>query len=166
MNFIERKKFNNLFNILTKESGISNDKFQRYEEATKLFVFFNEQLKVDKDFLSSNQLRLLKKLYNNEYKYLKNFLYPKPDVFGSKKGLSNIKERTEQKKLRDKKSIHDHGISVTATARKDLDLSKPKIFHRNNCWWLGDVPYGRGIIFSNRDEAIKKGYRPCRKCRP
>ena len=166
MNFIERKKFNDLFNILTKESGISNDKFQRYEEATNLLVFFNEQLKVDKDFLSSNQLKLLKKLYNNEYKYLKNFLYPKPDVFGSKKGLSNIKERMKQKKLRDKKSIHDHGISVTATARKDLDLSKPKIFHRNDCGWLSNVPYGSGIIFRDRQAAIKEGYRPCYKCKP
>ena len=83
MNFIERKKFNDLFNILTKENGISNDKFQRYEEATNLLGFFNEQLKVDKDFLSSNQLKLLKKLYNNEYKYLKKFLYTKSSVYGA-----------------------------------------------------------------------------------
>jgi hypothetical protein len=83
MNFIERKKFNNLFNILTKENGISNDKFQRYEEATKLLGFFNERLKVDKEFLSLNQLKLLKKLYNNEYKYLKKFLYTKSSVYGA-----------------------------------------------------------------------------------
>ena len=108
----------------------------------------------------------LKKIYNNEYKYLKKFLYPKQDSFGSKKGLLNIKERMEQKKIREKKSTHTHGISVTATARADLDLSKPKIFHKNNCGWLRNVPYGRGIIFSDRDAAIKVGYRPCHVCRP
>ena len=166
MNFIGRKKFNDLFNILTKESGISNDKFQRYEEATNLLGFFNEQLKVDKNFLSTNQLKLLKKLYNNEYKYLKKFLYPNQDSFGSKKGLLNIKERMQQKKLREKESSHTHGISVTATARADLDLSKPKIFHKNNCGWLRNVPYGRGIIFSDRDAAIKQGYRSCNVCKP
>ena len=124
MNFIERKKFNDLFNILTKENGISNDKFQRYEEATSLLGFFNEQLKSDKDFLSSNQLKLLKKLYKNEYKYLKKFLYPKSD------------------------------------------LSKPKIFHKNNCKEISNVPYENGIIFKDRNEAIERGYRPCYVCSP
>ena len=166
MNFIERKKFNDLFNILTKENGISNDKFQRYEEATSLLGFFNEQLKSDKDFLSSNQLKLLKKLYKNEYKYLKKFLYPKSDVYGSKKGLSNIKEIMVQEKLREKESMHNHGISVTATARKDLDLSKPKIFHKNNCKEISNVPYENGIIFKDRNEAIERGYRPCYVCSP
>ena len=166
MNFIGRKKFNDLFNILTKESGISNDKFQRYEEATNLLGFFNEQLKVDKNFLSTNQLKLLKKLYNNEYKYLKKFLYPKQDSFGSKKGLLNIKERMQQKKLREKESSHTHGISVTATLRNDLDLSKPKIFHKNNCKEISNVPYENGIIFKDRNEAIERGYRSCYVCSP
>jgi hypothetical protein len=166
MNFIGRKKFNDLFNILTKESGISNDKFQRYEEATNLLGFFNEQLKVDKEFLSTNQLKLLKKLYNNEYKYLKKFLYPKSDVYGSIKGLSNIREIIEQKKLRKKESMHNHGISVTATLRNDLDLSKPKIFHKNNCKEISNVPYENGIIFKDRNEAIERDYRPCYVCSP
>ena len=52
MNYIERKKFDDLFSVLTKESGISNDKFQRYEEASNLLGFFNERLKIDKSFLS------------------------------------------------------------------------------------------------------------------
>ena len=83
MNYIERKKFDDLFKILTKDSGISNDKFQRYEEASNLLAFFNERLKIDKSFLSLNQLKLLKKLYNNEYKYLKKFLYTKSSVYGA-----------------------------------------------------------------------------------
>ena len=96
------------------------------------------------------------------------FLKKKPKK-GSGKGLANIKstfkELKNQEEARNKpyKSV---GISVTATARKDLDLSMPKIFHKNDCKWLKDVPYGRGIIFENRDMAIKEGYRPCVDCRP
>ena len=80
--------------------------------------------------------------------------------------LCKSQPRMQQKKLRQKASSHTHGISVTATARADLDLSKPKIFHKNNCGWLRNVPYGRGIIFSDKDAAIKQGYRPCNVCRP
>ena len=66
MNYIERKKFDDLFNILTKDSGISNDKFQRYEEASNLLGFFNERLKIDKSFLSSNQLKLLNQCFQHQ----------------------------------------------------------------------------------------------------
>ena len=84
----------------------------------------------------------------------------------NKFALSNIRERMQQKKLIEKKSTHNHGISVTATAREDLDLSKPKIFHKNNCKEISNVPYENGIIFKDRNEAIERGYRPCYVCSP
>ena len=87
----------------------------------------------------------------------------------SLKGLANIIRadlKLKQQKLARKKSMPTKGMSVTATLRKDLDLSKDKIFHKNDCKHLENVPYGRGIIFKNRDDAIREGYRPCHVCRP
>ena len=100
-----------------------------------------------------------------EQKKLRAIRVPK----GSKEGLSNISEvcnKLEIQKTERENPYEPKGMSVTATARRDLDLSKPKIFHKNDCEWLRNVPYGRGIIFKNRDEAIKENYRPCKICNP
>jgi len=81
----------------------------------------------------------------------------------------NYEEHEQQKPINyllGKEKFKPKGISVTATQRKDLDLSKPNIFHKNNCTWLKNVPYGYGIIFENREAAIASHYRPCRVCKP
>ena len=88
---------------------------------------------------------------------------------GSKEGLSNISKVYNKLKIQKherEKPYKSKGMSVTATIRRDLDLSKPKIFHKNECKWLENVPYGQGIIFKNRDEAIQENYRPCKVCKP
>ena len=108
---------------------------------------------------------LIETYYQKEKKKLRAIRVPK----GSKEGLSNISEvcnKLEIQKTEREKPYEPKGMSVTATARRDLDLSKPKIFHKNDCEWLRNVPYGRGIIFKNRDEAIKENYRPCKICNP
>ncbi|MBP2652587.1 MAG: nuclease [Firmicutes bacterium] len=39
-------------------------------------------------------------------------------------------------------------------------------FHRPDCQWAHKISAGNKITFSTREEAIKKGYEPCKVCRP
>lgn len=40
------------------------------------------------------------------------------------------------------------------------------IFHRAGCHYVRRMNEGNKVEFDNREEAISKGYRPCKKCRP
>lgn len=154
---------NNIQNLINELKSLlrENDKQFIVMRATaireELLVLYRE----NKSLFDKDSIDLIKSL-------LWIFLKKKPKK-GSGKGLGNnkstFKELKNQEKARSK-PYKSGGISVTATARKDLDLSMQKIFHKNDCKSLYEVPYGRGIIFENRDVAIKEGYRPCVVCRP
>lgn len=44
--------------------------------------------------------------------------------------------------------------------------SKTKKFHKHSCVSAGKVKDSNKVNFSNRDEAINKGYVPCENCKP
>lgn len=44
--------------------------------------------------------------------------------------------------------------------------SAQSIFHRSTCGWMRNVPLNSVIQFSNREDAIKTGFKPCKSCRP
>ena len=44
--------------------------------------------------------------------------------------------------------------------------SKDLVFHRQQCGWMRNVAYGSELVFRDRESAIKRGYQPCRSCKP
>jgi len=52
-------------------------------------------------------------------------------------------------------------IKYVATAE-----SADRVFHKSTCGWMNHVPLDSEIVFSTRDAAIKRGYSPCRSCKP
>jgi hypothetical protein len=44
--------------------------------------------------------------------------------------------------------------------------TQDRVFHKSTCGWLKNTSSDREIRFSSRDEAIKRGFRPCTSCRP
>ena len=43
---------------------------------------------------------------------------------------------------------------------------KSDVFHKDNCYYVGRIKAQNLISFKTSKEAIKKGYRPCKVCRP
>jgi len=44
--------------------------------------------------------------------------------------------------------------------------TEDRVFHKSTCGWLKNTSLDREIRFSTREEAIKRGFRPCTSCRP
>ena len=40
------------------------------------------------------------------------------------------------------------------------------IFHKSTCHYVNKMSESNKIGFENRQQAIDKGYRPCKKCKP
>jgi len=70
----------------------------------------------------------------------------------SKCGVKDIRLTTKKAK---------YGIQYVATSQ-----SGDRVFHRSTCGWMKNVSLNSEIIFQSRDYAIKKGYSPCKSCRP
>ena len=53
---------------------------------------------------------------------------------------------------------------------EDLTLypanSRSKIFHREDCMYVEKISEENYKSFFDRDDAVKEGYRPCKKCKP
>lgn len=47
-----------------------------------------------------------------------------------------------------------------------IGSKRSKRFHRPNCKWAKKIYKENKITFKNRDEALDKGYSPCRVCNP
>jgi len=67
-------------------------------------------------------------------------------------GDSNLQIFTKEKQV---------SGSYVATAS-----SKRRVFHKSKCGWLVHVPLDSAILFNNREEPIRLGYKPCNSCRP
>jgi len=55
----------------------------------------------------------------------------------------------------------DLGQEFKATAN-----SPDSVFHRARCGWMGIVRLEDEITFSTAEEAVQRGYQPCKYCHP
>lgn len=55
----------------------------------------------------------------------------------------------------------DLGQEFKATAN-----SPDSVFHRASCGWMGNVRLEDEITFSTAEEAVQRGYQPCKYCHP
>ncbi len=44
--------------------------------------------------------------------------------------------------------------------------SKDNVFHKSTCGWMKHVPMKSEILFRNREDAIRRGFEPCKSCKP
>lgn len=44
--------------------------------------------------------------------------------------------------------------------------SNSRVFHYNNCTSAIKMKTANKVILNSREEAIRNGYRPCKKCKP
>ena len=44
--------------------------------------------------------------------------------------------------------------------------SDNRIFHRSSCAWMRGVSAGSEINFTSRQAAVRRGYEPCKSCKP
>ncbi|MGR5299369.1 hypothetical protein ACPV5U_28755 [Vibrio mediterranei] len=44
--------------------------------------------------------------------------------------------------------------------------SQDDVFHKSTCGWMKHVPMESEIIFRSRDDAIRRGFTPCKSCKP
>jgi hypothetical protein len=63
-------------------------------------------------------------------------------------------------------------VSLSSEPYKDSERywatseSENRIFHRSSCTSMRSVGAGSEINFTSRDAAVRRGYTPCRACRP
>ncbi len=44
--------------------------------------------------------------------------------------------------------------------------STDNVFHKSTCGWMKHVPMKSEILFRSRDDAIRRGFAPCKSCKP
>lgn len=87
--------------------------------------------------------------------------YP-PDVKYTEKFLQYQREAVEQNKGL-------WGLTITVPPEPSLGYignANSKKFHRPDCRWAVEISPSNRVYFKTRDEAIKKGYSPCKVCIP
>ena len=57
-------------------------------------------------------------------------------------------------------------VMTSVFAANYIGNSNSKIFHYSSCSSVNKMKSENKISFNSRDEAIQKGYRPCKKCSP
>lgn len=45
-------------------------------------------------------------------------------------------------------------------------MTTDRVFHRSTCGWMRNVSASNEIRFRNKDDALKRGFKPCTSCRP
>ena len=54
----------------------------------------------------------------------------------------------------------------TGSSTKYVASSKSGKFHTPGCEWAGKISSSNKVVFSSREDAINKGYAPCKVCSP
>jgi hypothetical protein len=57
-------------------------------------------------------------------------------------------------------------IKASAVKYKYVASKKSKVFHKSDCRWVERIKKENLVGYSSREEAIKAGKRPCKRCKP
>lgn len=60
----------------------------------------------------------------------------------------------------------DTSSKSTGSSSKYVASSQSGKFHTPGCEWAGKISSKNKVVFSSRDEAISRGYSPCKVCSP
>jgi hypothetical protein len=61
----------------------------------------------------------------------------------------------------------DKSAPQTAAAKfQYVGSKKSKVFHKSDCRWVGKITPENLVGYSSRENAIKTGKKPCKRCKP
>ncbi|MGM5483451.1 MAG: hypothetical protein ACQER9_00875 [Nanobdellota archaeon] len=104
----------------------------------------------------------------SEMKIRKAFIKVKKELESVRDELNNIKKEHEElkKSLSGKKTTAKKTASKKAPSKKDYFVSSKNgtKFHKTSCALAQNIKKDSQVVFKSRNDALTKGYKPCKTC--
>ncbi|MEO0097264.1 MAG: Ada metal-binding domain-containing protein [candidate division WOR-3 bacterium] len=82
-----------------------------------------------------------------------------------KREIENLKIKIEEIKSSE---ISNPSLEEKPTEKKLIYIGNSKTlkFHQSDCQWAKKINPANKVYFNSKEEALKKGYQPCKICNP
>lgn len=60
----------------------------------------------------------------------------------------------------------EQNASAADSETEYIGNSNSHVFHKSDCGSAGTMKEENKVLFKNRDDAVKSGYKPCKRCNP